>query len=98
MSMPGGSNSSRVPDHAHHYKVGSVVMELRANKCGLTAKCGTVIRVKGIMGSHPLGQLTDSKSSVALCRQCRSYLLVLQSLFKQGQDQIMIREIFHCTG
>ena len=52
-------------------------MELRAAKCGLKAKCGTVIRVKGITGSHPPGQLTESKSSVALCRQCRSYLLVL---------------------
>ena len=90
--------SSRGPDHAHHYKLGSVVMELRANKCGLTAKCGTVIRVKGIMGSHPLGQLTDSKSSVALCGQCRSYLLVPVSLLKQGEKQIIIGEIFHCTG
>ena len=54
-----------------------MVMELRAAKCGLKAKCGIVIRVKGITGSHPPGQLTESKSSVALGRQCRSYLLVL---------------------
>ena len=82
----------------HHYKVGSVVMEHRASKDGLTAKCDTVISVKTTSGSHSSGQLSDSESCVALCRNYRSYVLMPVSLLKQGQKQIIIKETFHCTG
>ena len=82
----------------NHYKVGSVFTEPRASIGGLTADFGTIISVKGTSGLIPPGQLTDSESCLALCRHYRSYLLVLLSLLKQGQKQIMIREIFHCTG
>lgn len=103
--MPGGTSSSIGPDHANHYKVGSAVMEPRGSIGGLTAKCDTVISEKHT-GSHSSSdilhilssQLSDSESCVALCRNCRSYVLMLASLLKQRQKQIIIREIFHCTG
>ena len=96
--MPGGTSSSIGPDHANHYKVGSAVMELRGSIGGLTAKSDTVISVKSTSGSHSSSQLSDSETCVALCRNCKSYVLMLASLLKQGQKQIIIREIFHCTG
>ena len=98
MYMPGGTSSSRDPDHVHHYKVGSVVMEPRATKFTLTDNFGTVISGKAPRNSHPPGQLTFSESCVALCRQCMSYHLVPVSLLNQGIKQSIIREIFHYTG
>ena len=47
MFMPGGTSSSIDPDHAHHFKVGSVVMEPRASIGVLRANFGTIISVEG---------------------------------------------------
>lgn len=97
-SMPGGTRGSRISDHAHHYKMGSMVMEPRTTIGGLMPTLALSLLWKAPRDMQLPDQLTDSESCVTLCRQCWSYLLVLLSLLKQGQEQIIIREIIHCTG
>ena len=82
----------------HHYKVGLVVMEPRTTTGGLTPTLAQSSLCKSPRDLHLPDQLTDSESCVALCRQCRPYLLVALSLLKQGQEETIIREMFPCTG
>ena len=86
------------PEFQTHFKVGSVVLKPRATKSGLTANFGTVIRVKGTMWLYLHGQLSDLESCVALCRQCLSYVMMLVSLLKQEQEQILSGKHFIVLG
>ena len=65
--------AARNPDHAHHYKVGSEVMEPRASIGELIANFGTAISLKAPWDFHPPGEVTYSESCMALYRQCRSF-------------------------
>ena len=73
--MPGCTSSSRSPDRADHYKVGSVVTGPRASIGGLTANFGIVISVKGTPG------LTSSWSTqiLGIMWPCVVYMLVVIS-------------------
>ena len=82
----------------HHYKVGLVVMETRTTTGSLTPTLAQSSLCKAPRALHLPDQLTDSEGCVALCRQCRPYLLVALSLLKQGQEEMIIRETFPCTG
>ena len=84
--MPGGTSSSRSSDHAHHCKMGLVVTEPRTTTGGLTPTLAQLSLCKAPRDLHLPDQLTDSESCVALCRQCRPYLLVPLPLLKQGQE------------
>ena len=72
----------------HHYKVGLVVMEPRTTTGGLTPTLAQSSLCMAPRDLHLPDQLTDSE---ALCRLCRPYLLVPQSLLKQGQEEMIIR-------
>ena len=75
-----------------------IIMEPRASIGGLTAKCDPIISVKSTLGSHSSSQLSDSESCVALCRNYRSYVLMLASLLKQGQKQLSSGRYFIVLG
>ena len=64
----------------------------------IKANIGTVIIVKGTLEFLSSWSIQRSESCVPLFRQYKPYLLVLVSLLNQEQKQIVIREIFLCTG
>ena len=82
----------------HHYKVGLVVMEPRTTTGGLTPTLAQSSLCKAPRDLHLPDQLTDSESCVALCRQCRPYLLVPLSLLKQGQEETSSGRYFTALG
>ena len=73
----------------------SVVKEPRANGSRLSPPLAQSLLWKGLTSSWSVHR---SESCKPWFRQDRPNLLVLVSWLSQGQKQIPIREIFHCTG
>ena len=75
----------------------SGVKEPRANISRLSPTLAQSLLSKAPRDWHPPGQFTDL-ICMPCFRQDRPNLLVLVPLLNQGRKQIIIREIFHCTG
>lgn len=84
------------PDHANHYKAGSVVTEPRASIGGLTANFGTIISVKGTLGlisswsAHVLRIVWLCVDTVGRICWCYCHCL------NKDKSRLSHQEIFYC--
>ena len=73
----------------------SVVKEARANGSRLSPNLAQSLLWKGLTSSWSVHR---SEICKPWCRQARPNQLVLVPLLNQGKNQIIIKDVFHCTG
>ena len=73
----------------------SVVKEARANGSRLSPNLAQSLLWKGLTSSWSVHR---SEICKPWCRQARPNQLVLVPLLNQGKKQIIIKDVFHCTG